>query len=69
MSSFFKHYDTIINDYFKTNDTNQLLTSMEKLLKEVSNSPDDAMFITSHTTLKNSIKQIIIKTKQKMENC
>lgn len=69
MSSFFKHYDTIINEYVQTKDNNKLLTSMENLLKEVSNSPDDAMFITSHTTLKNSIKQIIIKTKQKMENC
>lgn len=69
MSSFFKHYDNIINEYVQTMDNNQLLTSMEKLLNDVSNSADDAMFITSHTTLKNSIKQIIIKTKQKMEKC
>lgn len=69
MSSFFKRYDTIITEYIQTKDNNKLLISMEELLKDVSISVDDAMFITSHTTLKNSINQIITKTKQKMENC
>ena len=69
MSSFFKQYDNIINDYIQTMDNQQLLMSMETLLKTVSNSVNDAMFITSHTTLKNSINQIITKTKQKMELC
>lgn len=69
MSSFFKHYDIIITEYIQTKDNSKLLVSMEELLNDISTSADDAMFSTSHTTLKNSIKQIIIKTKQKMENC
>lgn len=69
MSSFFKHYDTIITEYIQTKDNNKLLVSMEELLKDVSNSVDDAMFSTSHNILKISIKHIITKTKQKMENC